>query len=80
MSNSHLTPHDKFFRSMMFDTAIAREFFEQNLPEKIKAKVDLTTVQLRKESFINDKLRVQITDLLYSADFSGQQGLYLSIS
>ncbi len=80
MSNTHLTPHDKFFRSIMVNPKVAREFFEQNLPEDVKAVIDFSTIQLQKESYIGDKLRLQVADLLYSADFSGKQGyLYVLI-
>ena len=80
MSNSHLTPHDRFFRTMMADPKIIKEFFAQNLPENIKSIMDFATIQLQKESFIDDKLRLQITDLLYLTKFSNTPGyLYLLI-
>lgn len=74
MSDNHLTPHDKFFRSTMVDPRIAREFFEQNLPANIKEVIDFSTIQLEPESHIDDKLKQQITDLLYYAEFSGSPG------
>ncbi|CAL7960522.1 transposase [Gammaproteobacteria bacterium] len=74
MANSHLTPHDRFFRSMMTDPKVIREFFEQNLPANIKSVVNFATIQPQKESFVDDKLRLQITDLLYSAEFSNKAG------
>ena len=54
--------------------------FANYLPEHIKTQVDIKSIQLQKESFIDDKLRMQITDLLYTAQFGKQQGyLYLLI-
>jgi predicted transposase/invertase (TIGR01784 family) len=77
-SNNHLNPHDRFFRAMMHEPKVIREFFEQNLPSNIKAVIDFSTIQLQQESFIDDKLKLQIADLLYSAEFSSQEGyLYL---
>ena len=37
-NNNITTPHDRFFRSMMTDPKIIREFFEQNLPGYSKMK------------------------------------------
>ena len=80
MSNSHLTPHDRFFRTMMANPKIIGEFFEQNLPKNIKSVIDFATIQLQKNSFIDDKLRMQITDLLYSTKFNNSPGyLYILI-
>jgi len=80
MTNSPLNPHDRFFRTMMTEPKVIREFFEQNLPSNIKSVIDYATIQLQKESFIDDKLKLQITDLLYSAEFSGKIGyLYLLV-
>lgn len=74
MSKKHLTPHDKFFRSAMSNIKVAREFFEQNLPEDIKSIIDFSTIELQKESYVGDNLKLQVADILYSADFSGQKG------
>lgn len=80
MANSHLTPHDRFFRAMMTDPKVIREFFEQNLPANIRAVINFDSIQHEKESFINDKLRLQIADMLYSVEFGDQLGyLYLLI-
>lgn len=74
MTDNHLTPHDRFFRAIMVDPKIAREFFEQNLPADIKAVIDFASIQLQNESHIDDKLKLQVTDLLYYAEFSGKPG------
>jgi predicted transposase/invertase (TIGR01784 family) len=80
MANSYLTPHDRFFRSMMTDPKVIREFFEQHLPANIRTVINFDSIQHEKESFINDKLRLQIADMLYSAEFGDQLGyLYLLI-
>lgn len=74
------TPHDRFFRSMMSEPKVIREFFEKNLPANIRAVIDFDTIQPQKDSFISDKLKLQIADVLYSAEFDGQLGyLYLLI-
>ena len=80
MSNSHISPHDRFLRAMMSEPKVIREFFEQNLPNNIKSVINFETIQPQKESFIDDHLRLQITDMLYSAEFGNKLGyLYLLV-
>lgn len=69
-----ISHHDRFARSLMTNPKVAQEFFEKNLPEHIKKAIDFSFLQLRKESYINDKLRLKIADLLYSVRFNGHEG------
>lgn len=78
MTKSKLSPHDRFTRSMMSNPKVSEEFFQKNLPENIKKAIDFSSLELKKESFIDDKLKMQIADLLYSVKFNGQPGfLYI---
>lgn len=73
-------PHDRFIRHMMSKPKVIEEFFCHNLPADIKSAIDLNTIQLEPESLIDDKLRLQITDLLYSVQFNQKQGyIYLLV-
>jgi predicted transposase/invertase (TIGR01784 family) len=69
-----LSPHDRFTRSLMTNPKVAEEFFRKSLPEHIKKAIDFSSIELKKESYIDDKLKLQITDLLYSARFNGREG------
>ncbi|MFA6409240.1 MAG: Rpn family recombination-promoting nuclease/putative transposase [Gammaproteobacteria bacterium] len=74
------TPHDRFFRSTMTHPTVIREFFTEHLPAHIKKTLDFNSIKPLKDSFVNDKLRLQITDLLYSASFNNRPGyLYLLV-
>jgi predicted transposase/invertase (TIGR01784 family) len=76
--NHKLSPHDRFTRSAMTHTKVAKEFFQQNLPAHIKNVIDFSSIKVEKESFIDDKLKLQIADLLFSANFNEQPGfLYI---
>ena len=76
----HLSPHDRLVRSLMTKPKVVQEFFGNYLPVHIKKHVKLDSISLQKESFIDDKLRMQITDLLYTAQFGHKQGyLYLLV-
>jgi len=73
---NHLSPHDRFFRSAMTNPRVVQEFFAANLPSNIKNMVDLATIKLTQDSFINDKLKLQITDLLFTVEFNHQSGYF----
>jgi predicted transposase/invertase (TIGR01784 family) len=56
----------------------AKEFLQAYLPEDIKKIVNLDTLQLQQNSFIDEQLQGHLVDLLYSVNFNDQQGyIYL---
>ena len=57
-----LSPHDRFSRSLMTNPKVAKEFFKTNLPEHIKKAVNFSSLELKKESFIDDSLKLQVAD------------------
>ena len=72
--------HDRFFRSIMTEPKVIREFFEINLPVNVRNAIDLESIVPQKDSFIDDHLRLQTADMLFSAEFGKQQGyLYLLV-
>ena len=75
----HITPHDAYFRAAMNNPKVAREFFEQHLPANIKAAMDLTALQIQKESFIDDKLKLQITDLIFATKFNQRPATFICL-
>jgi predicted transposase/invertase (TIGR01784 family) len=73
-------PHDRFVRHMMTKPKVIEEFFQANLPANIKSAINFNSIKLEPESLINSKLQLQITDLLYSAEFNQQPGyIYLVV-
>ena len=72
MPKNHISPHDRFVRSLMTNPKVIKEFFDKHLPQKIKDAMDFSSIELQKESFIGDKLRLQIADLLYSVRINGK--------
>lgn len=78
MTTHHLSPHDRYMRAVLSKPLVAQDFFEKSLPTEIVQNIDFSTLKLQKDSFINDKLRVKIADLLYSVNLNGTPGyLYL---
>lgn len=73
-------PHDKFCRSSMSNLRVAREFFETYLPEHIRKRINFSTLELKKDSFIDKNLRSHSSDLLYSVEIDDKPAyLYLLI-
>nr|MBP9692793.1 Rpn family recombination-promoting nuclease/putative transposase [Alphaproteobacteria bacterium] len=73
-----LCPHDRYTRSMMAHPKVSKEFFKEYLPIHIQEMVDFQSIKLTSESFIDEELKLQIADLLFSATFNGKPGfLYI---
>ena len=66
------TPHDRFFRAAMANKRVAREFFDNHLPDAFKIHADLDTLKLEPGSFVDEELQMQITDVLYSLTWKGK--------
>ena len=67
-------------RSSMSHSKVSEEFFKKYLPDKIRNIIDFDSLKLQKESYIDDNLKLQITDLLYAVNFDGHLGfLYILI-
>ncbi|MFA6409729.1 MAG: Rpn family recombination-promoting nuclease/putative transposase [Gammaproteobacteria bacterium] len=80
MSKNHIAKHDRFFRSAMSNSNVMQEFFAENLPDNIKKIIDPVSIKPLPDSFIDDDLKLQITDLLFSANFHREQGyIYLLV-
>jgi hypothetical protein len=50
----------------MADVRVAQEFFETNLPANLLECVDLSSLSLEKESFIDEHFKATEADLIYS--------------
>jgi len=79
MAHKHLSLHDHFFRSAMAEPKVIREFFQKYLPPEIKKITDWDSIQLEKDSFIDDQLKLQIVDMLYSVNFGDRKGYFYVI-
>lgn len=74
----HICPHDRYLKSILEDPKIAADFLGHNLPDYVLRSINLSTIKAQKESFIDEKLKMQITDILFSVDFAGKPGyIYL---
>ena len=60
-----INPHDKLFRETWSDVATARAFLQQYLPPALLARLHLGTLEIVKDSFIDQELQEYFSDLLY---------------
>ena len=67
-------PHDRFFRQTLTNVAIAKDFLEIHLPTEILTKVDLTSLELYPDSFVEQELQEKIADLVYKVKIQEEYG------
>ena len=72
MSDDLNNPHDTFFRAAFARPEVSSPFFQRYLPPGALAHLDLDTLSLEKDSFIDERLRKHRADLLFSV--KGQAG------
>lgn len=65
-------PHDKFFKETMKDPQTAGDFLRLYLPKELAEKLNLNKLKLQKDSFIDSKLQVLQTDLLFKTEYLGK--------
>jgi predicted transposase YdaD len=77
MSDSKLgSPHDRFAKQAFSNLEVARGFFAKSLLASVTARLDLTTLELLKESFVDSELRHSFGDLLFHVKMrDGSDGL-----
>ena len=67
-------PHDKFFKETFSNVEIARDFMQNYLPEPILKIVDLQTLDIQKDSFIDENLKEVFSDMLFHAKINQRDG------
>jgi hypothetical protein len=60
-----INPHDKFFKEMLTQPEAARIFLRDFLPPTVAEQLDLSRLQLVKDSFIDETLQAHFSDLVY---------------
>ena len=60
------TNHDNFVKKVMENPVAASEFLEEFLPAQYIDMLDLTTLKVEKESYVEDSLKSRLSDIVYS--------------
>ena len=70
-----VNPHDKVIRETYSNKENARSLLTSKLPDKVLALMDLNTLEISKESFIEKDLAEYYSDILYKVNLTdGSQG------
>lgn len=67
-------PHDKFFKETFSNIEVAKDFIINYLPENIVKIIDLDTLELQKDSFINEQLQEVFSDMLFKVSINNNDG------
>ena len=75
MDDSKLpTPHNNFFHYALSHVEAARDLIQTHLPADLVQLLDLESLELQKDSFVDEDLRQSFSDLLYSVRLAGVNG------
>ena len=74
-----LSGHDAFFKKAMSRKRVAKEFMEAYLPEEVKEKVNLDTLERQNSEFLSNILGKGTSDILYKVSFGESQGYIVTI-
>ena len=65
--------HDKFSKALLSERENAIDFLQNFLPVEVVSLLDLQTWELEKESFVDENLQEQFSDIIYRFQLSGQE-------
>lgn len=74
MPKNRLNPHDRYIKSLMGNAKVVKELLQAHLPASLQNSLDWDSIVPQKDSFVDDKLRLQMADILFKARFQGQEG------
>ena len=69
-----INPHDKMIKETLSNRETAATIFRNNLPDKVLGLMDLATLEICKDSFIEKELSDYYSDMLYKVMLSGTPG------
>ncbi len=72
-------PHDHFFKDLFSRPEVAADFLANYLPPEIVAALDLGSLELIKDSLVDDALRSHLSDLLYRLRLQGGGDAYVCL-
>ena len=64
--------HDKFFKETFSRIDVVSNFLEELVDEKLVKKLDLITLQIDNNSFVDEELEEHFADILYTCDYAGK--------
>lgn len=71
-------PHDRVFKEVFSDISITKDFIQSYLPKEMVKLLDLDSIQLQKDSYVDEKLKKSFSDLVFQIQTKESVG-YISI-
>ena len=72
-------PHDKYAKFVLQTREVALELLQFSLPEQVLSEIDLNTLELSQDSFIDNKLSAHFSDVCYVGQTNAQKPLRIAI-
>jgi predicted transposase/invertase (TIGR01784 family) len=69
-----VNPHDKFFKEVFSDKGRAVDFLESLLPRELVGILNLRSIEICKDSFVDGEFRESFSDLLYEVELADCHG------
>ena len=69
--------HDGLAKKILSDPIAAQEFISHYLPESCKSLLDLATIKVEKESFVEDDLKQKFSDLVFSIKMKNNEKAFI---
>ncbi len=73
VTNDLNNPHDRFFKGALGLLIVAKPMIEAYLPKDLLDKLDLDTLEIDPNSYINDELKENFSDLVWSCQLKGSK-------
>lgn len=77
MKNEIANKHDATFKEVFSQKRIAMDFLKNNIPNEVLSIIDMESLVLQKDTFINNDLEENFSDLVYSVKINNKDA-YIS--
>lgn len=73
MKNEIQHKHDATFKEVFSQKRIAKDFIKNNIPEEALNIIDMESLELQKDTFINEELKENFSDLIYKVKINNKE-------
>src|SRR5438105_4202856 len=77
---SVIQQHDKFFREIMLDKRVARDFLEGHLPAEVLAIADLDCLELQPRVLTDETRSESAVDVLFKTKIGGKDAYFFILA
>jgi predicted transposase/invertase (TIGR01784 family) len=78
-ADKHL-PHDSLFKRIMENDIAAHEFLNAYLPQEVKDIIDLNTIKVQKETYIEPNLTKRLSDIVYKLNTKDNEEAFIYVT